>query len=262
MTNGIKEAIRLESLLLTSLNVLDNQLVHEALVVALDFHTGGVPLDGDILVLLEPVGHDFAGAELVPTDEDSNVACVLGKEHGLLSCRVTTADHDQGLLPEDGGGTIAHGAGRHTAVPVLLLAGEAQTTGNSAGGDDDGVGGVVSVGVPLGRVLEGAVLEVKVGDSLANDLGAEALGLLAHVVHELATHNSLGEAGEVLDVGGGGQLATGSGAISHEALVQSGLEVCAGQVDGSRVGGRAGTDNWGTKKSSSQPKRSMWCQKG
>lgn len=243
VANGIKEAVRLEGLFLASLDVLDNQLVHKTLVVALDLHTGGVPLDGDVLVLLEPVGHDLAGPELVPADEDSNMACVLGEEHGLLSCRITSTNDNQGLLPEDWGGTIAHGAGGDTVVPVLLLAGEAQTTGDSAGGDDDGVGGVVSVGVPLGRVLEGTVLEVKVGDGLANDLGAEALGLLAHVVHELATHDSLGEAREVLDIGGGGQLATGSRAVGHETFVQSGLEVCAGQVDGSRVGGGAGADD-------------------
>ena len=42
-----------------------------------------------------------------------------------------------------------------------------------------------------------------------DELGAEALGLLAELHHQLGAHDPVGEAGEVLDVGGEHQLAAG-----------------------------------------------------
>ena len=92
--------------------------------------------------------------------------------------------------------------------------------------------------------MKGRGREVQLGDGLGDDLGAEALGLLAHVVHQLGTTNSLGEAGEVLDIGGGGELATGGGAVGEHALVQDGLEFSTRKVDGGSVCAGAGADNW------------------
>jgi hypothetical protein len=43
--------------------------------------------------------------------------------------------------------------------------------------------------------------QVDLGDVPGDQLGAEALGLGAHVVHELRALHALGEAGEVLDLG-------------------------------------------------------------
>ena len=51
--------------------------------------------------------------------------------------------------------------------------------------------------------------EVDLGDVVEQQLGAEALGLLAQVVHQVGTHDPVGEAGEVLDVGGVHQRAAG-----------------------------------------------------
>ena len=58
---------------------------------------------------------------------------------------------------------------------------------------------------PNGRV--GEVDPVDVG---GDELGAEPLGLLPELHHELGAHDALGEAGVVLDVGGEHQLAAGS----------------------------------------------------
>lgn len=243
VANGVEKTVGLQRLLLAALDVLDHQVAHEALFVTLDLNTDRVPLDGDILVVLQPLGHDVTGTERIPADEHGNVAGVLGQEDGLLGGRVTTTNHDQRLFPEDGRGTIADGTGGDTAVPVLVLTGQTQTAGSGAGGNDDGIGGVLGIGVPLGRVLEGAFGEVELGDGLGDDFCAEALGLLAHVVHQLAAEDSIGEAGKVLDVGGGGQLATGGGAVGHEAFVEGRLEIGAGQVDGGRVGSGPRADN-------------------
>lgn len=243
VTNGIEQATGLQGLLLAGLDVLDNQVAHEALVVALDLHTSRVPLDGDVLVVLEPLGHDVAGSEHVPANEHGHVAGVPGQEHGLFGGRVSATDHDQVLLPEDGGSTVAHSTGRDSVVPVLVLARKIQAAGDRAGGKDDRVGGVLGVRVPLGRELEGPLGEVQLGDGLADDLCAKALGLLPHGVHELASHYAIGEAGEVLDVGGGGQLAAGCDAVGHEAFVEGGLDIGSGQVDGGSVGGGPGADD-------------------
>ena len=51
--------------------------------------------------------------------------------------------------------------------------------------------------------------EVDRGHVVGDELGAEALGLAAQVVHQLGAHDAVGEAGEVLHVGGVHQRATG-----------------------------------------------------
>lgn len=243
MTNGIEQTTGLQRLLLAGLDILDNKVAHKTLVVALDLHTSSVPLDGDVLVVLEPLRHNVAGSEHVPANEHGYVAGISGQEHGLLGSRVSATNHDQVLLPEDGGSTVAYGTGRDSIVPVLVLARKVQPAGNRAGGKDDSVGGVLGVRVPLGRELEGSLGEVQLGDSLADDLCAEALGLLPHGVHELASHYAIGEAGEVLDIGGGGQLAASCDAVGHEAFVEGGLDIGTGQVDGGSMGGGPGADN-------------------
>lgn len=243
MTNGIEQATGLQSLLLAGLDILDNQMAHEALVVALDLHTGGVPLDGDVLVTLKPLRHDAAGSEHVPANEHGHVAGISGQEHGLLGGGVSATDHDQVLLPEDGGSAVAYGTCRDSVVPVLVLARKIEAAGNGAGGKNDSVGCVLGVGVPLGGELEGSLGEVQLGNSLADDLCAEALGLLPHGVHELASHYAIGKAGEVLDVGGGGQLAAGCDAVGHEAFVEGGLDIGSGQVYGGGVGSGPGADD-------------------
>ena len=56
---------------------------------------------------------------------------------------------------------------------------------------------------------ERAAREVDRGHLLGEELGAEAGGLLPEAHHELGAHDALGEAGEVLDLGGEHQLAAG-----------------------------------------------------
>ena len=70
-----------------------------------------------------------------------------------------------------------------------------------------------------------------VDDVVVEDLGAEALGLLLHLRHEVGTLDALGEAGEVLDVGRVHQLAT----RLDRARDDQRLEVRASRVDGRRV---------------------------
>lgn len=61
--------------------------------------------------------------------------------------------------------------------------------------------------------------------------------------HQRATHDAVGKAGKVLDLGGSGQLATGGNAVGHEALVEDGLQLGAGEIDGGGMGSRPGADD-------------------
>ena len=72
------------------------------------------------------------------------------------------------------------------------------------------------------------------------ELGAEADGLLLHVLDELGTLDALGPAGKVFDQGGDGELAAGLMALEDE-----GLEIGAGGVDGGGESGAAGAEDDG-----------------
>ena len=82
-------------------------------------------------------------------------------------------------------------------------------------------------------------VEVELDDVVVEDLGAEALGLLLHLGHEVGALDALGEAGEVLDVGGVHQLAAGL----DRARDDERLEVRARRIDRRREAGRARSDD-------------------
>lgn len=222
VADGVEEAVCLDRLLLAADDVLDNEVAHQALIVTLDLCGDGVEAHRHLGVLEQPRGHGLAGAQLVAAHQHRDVRAVLCQKGGLLSSGITTANDKQRLVAEDGHGAVAHGAGGDAVLPVLVLAGEVQTSRRGAGRDDDGVGGVGLVRVELCAEGERPLGEVQLGDGVGDDFGAEALGLGAHAVHELLAHDALGEAGEVFDLGGGGELAAGGGAVGHEAFVEDG----------------------------------------
>ena len=88
----------------------------------------------------------------------------------------------------------------------VLLGVETQHQALCAGADDDGIGGEEVVAHPH---LEGPLAEIDSGDLGGEELCAEACGLFTAAHHQLRTHDALGEAGEVLDLRGEHQLATG-----------------------------------------------------
>ena len=109
----------------------------------------------------------------------------------LLSSRVTTANHRQRLVTEDGYGTVADSARRDTALPVRLLALEAEPLRGRTGRDDERVGGLgLLVLLELAPVAERARGEVDLRDGLGDDLRAEAERLRAELVHELGPEDA------------------------------------------------------------------------
>lgn len=222
VADGIEEAVCLDRLLLAADDVLDDEVAHQALVVALDLCGDGVEAHRHLGVLEQPRGHGLAGTQLVTTHQHGNVRTVLCQKGRLLGRGITAANDKQRLVAEDGHGAVAHGAGGDAVLPVLVLAGEVEAARRGAGRDDDGVGGVGLVRVELCAEGKGPLGEVQLGDGVGDDFGAEALRLGAHAVHELLAHDALGEAGEVFDFGRGGELAAGGGAVGHEAFVEDG----------------------------------------
>ena len=73
---------------------------------------------------------------------------------------------------------------------------------------------------------------------IGDDLGADVLGLLLHLLHQPRALDDLGEARVVLDVGGDGELAAGL-----DALDQDRIQHGAGGIDRGRVAGGSGADD-------------------
>ena len=113
----------------------------------------------------------------------------------------------------------------------LLFTRNAQVAGCGAHCQHDGVR---LVGLAVHDDLLDRAGEVEFLDVLGADVGAEALGLLAHLVHQVGAHDSLTESGEVLDLGGGHEGATELGPLELQRF-----EFRARGVDGSGVSGRS-----------------------
>ncbi len=85
---------------------------------------------------------------------------------------------------------------------------------------------------------EGVLGEVDGGEVGHAQFGAEADGLLLHVLDEVGTLDALGPAGKVFYQRGDGELAAGLVAFEDERL-----EVGAGSVDGSGKSGASGAED-------------------
>jgi hypothetical protein len=120
-----------------------------------------------------------------------------------------------------------------------LLGGQVEPACTGSAGDDEraGADGIFArAEVQLIRVLA----EVG-GDELGHlEFGAEADGLLLHVLDEVRALHALGPAGKVLDQSGDRELAAGLVAFEDERL-----EVGARGVDGGSEAGAAGAEDDG-----------------
>ncbi|MEY2755891.1 MAG: hypothetical protein RJB65_2249 [Actinomycetota bacterium] len=163
----------------------------------------------------------------------------LGEESRFLDGGVAATDDGDLMATEEE--AVARGTGRQTVADEPLLALESEHQALRAGADDHRIGGVLLLADPH---PEGPGREVDTGDLLGEELGTETGRLLAHAHHQLGTHDSLGEAGEVLDLGGQHQLSAGLVArAARLALDDERGEAGAGGVDRRGEAGRAGTDD-------------------
>ena len=94
-----------------------------------------------------------------------------------------------------------------------LLAGEAEPARACAGGDDQRAGMNFAGG---GVQLDGVRVEVDRVEMRQLKGGAEADGLLLHVVDQFGALDAIGPAGKVFDQRGDGKLAAGFVAFEHQ----------------------------------------------
>ena len=129
--------------LLAGLRVAQAQPGHAALVHVEDLldDVGHGELDavGGARVVL----HDPAGAHLGAAVDDEHAARPLGQADGLLERGVAAADDGDAAAAEEG--AVARRAVGHAAVLQRLLGRQPELAGGRAGGDDDGLGGVLAV---------------------------------------------------------------------------------------------------------------------
>src|SRR6185312_10613286 len=239
VTDGHEHACHVQHLGLAGVHVAD-PYAGDLAVGTQDLFDGAVPLDLDLVVAQRPVGHDLAGPERVPPVDDGDRVGEAGEEAGLLHRRVTTADDDDVLVAEEE--AVTGGARGDTVAEVFLLTRHTQRTPGRTGGEDDGAGPVGGLADPHGAHRAGAgvagVDQLHPGHVVGEELGAEPLGLLAHVVHQLGAEDAVGEAREVFHLGSGHQRATGLHALNDQRL-----QVGARRIDRRRVTGRAGADD-------------------
>ena len=118
-----------------------------------------------------------------------------------------------------------------------LLGGQIEPAGTGTAGDDKGAG----VDDLLAYVEdEGGFREIDGGEMGHAQFGAEAGGLLLHVLNEFWPLDAFGPAGEVFHQGGDGELAAGLVAFEDE-----GFEIGAGGVDGGGEASAAGAKDDG-----------------
>ena len=153
-----------------------------------------------------------------------------GQEGRLFEGRVAAPDHRDGLLLEEG--AVARGAPRDAVSREPGFVVEAEPAVRRAGRVDHGKRLAHATLAECDALDVTAELEFR--DVVMDDLGAEALGLLPHLHHQVRPHDALGKSGEVLDVGGLHEFATDVDRAGDEQRLQSG----AGRID------RRGVSGW------------------
>ncbi len=157
--------------------------------------------------------HDLGGAELLAAVDDGDLGGEAGEEESLFHRGVAAADDCD--LFAGGEEAVAGGAGGDAVADEGLLGGQIQPARAGARGDDQraGVDGLLA---EVER--EGTLGEIDGAEVGHAQLGAEADGLLLHVLDEVGPLHTLGPAGKVFDQRGDGELAAGLVAFEDQGL--------------------------------------------
>src|ERR1043165_7940114 len=233
VADGDEEALRREVVDFVRLEVADLERRDAALFRADDFVDGAVVAELDFRIRQRALLHDLRRAQGLAAVDDRHLRGKLRQERRLLHRRVAAAD-DRDLFAAEEESVAGRAVGDAETLQ-LFLRGEAALHGRGAGGDDQRV---ALEDVLVGGDLERMGAEVDALDLLHLEDGAEALGLLAHEVHELRPEDSFGEAGVVFNVRGDGELPARLQSFEDERS-----EVGAGEVDRGGASGRAGADD-------------------
>ncbi len=190
----------------------------------------------DVRLRPRALEHDLRGAELVAAVHHRHLGGELGQEDRLLHRRVAAADDDRLGLAEERG--IAGGAVADAAAGELLLAGDAQLLVLGAHRQHDRARAVLGIADPHAVHAARLARELDAIGLVGDQPRAEALGLVAELLHHLRAHHAVGEAGVVLHVGRLLQQAAPGEALDHQRA-----QVRARGVQRRRVPGRAAADD-------------------
>ncbi len=224
----------LELLLLPGLGVLHRHLGDLAVLSRDELGRCVRRHELDVLPLSRTVLHDLGGSEFVASVDDGQLAGELGDEDRVLHCRVPTSDHHDLLIFEKG--SVTYPASRDTHSLELLLAGDPKPFGLGTHRQDHRLGAMFLAADNDGLHL--AVGQTELGRIVGDEAGPESLGLCTELAHHRRSHDSLGVARIVLDIGGVLQLTT-PGKPLHDERFQLG----PGRVQGRRVTGRTPSDH-------------------
>ena len=180
-------------------------------VVAEHLVDGRVREELDLVVRAGAVEHDLRRAELVAPVDQRDLRAEARQEQRLLHRGVAAADDDDRHVAEER--AVAGRAGGDAAPLEALLGLEPEPARGRAGRDDHGLGAVLVVADPD---AERALGEVDLRHVVGDVLGAEALRLVAELLHHLRPHHAVRVARVVLDVARDHQLAAPLEALDHE----------------------------------------------
>jgi hypothetical protein len=167
----------------------------------------------DVLALARAVEHDRRRPELVAPVHDRDLVRELREEDRLLHRRVAAADdHRLGVLEERG---VAGGAVGHAAAAELLLARDPQLAVLGAHGEHHRMR-PVGVVADVHGVRLAVLARLDRRRVLGQEARAEALGLVAELLHHHRAHDPLGVARVVLDLGRLLQQPAPQVALDHE----------------------------------------------
>jgi len=171
----------------------------------------GVGKELDLRVLLCPFEHDLGSAKAAAAMNKRYLGGKASEERRLFHSGVATAHHHDFLSGKEK--AITGCARGNTMADELLLVGQAQPPGGSAAGDDQRL----RMDLMLAKMeQERTLAQISTCEVSHAIFRAETLRLLAHVLDELRTHDSLGKAGEVFYQRREGELAAGFVAFYYQ----------------------------------------------
>ena len=178
--------------------------------------------------------HGLRRPQVVFADDQIDLAADRGQIGRLFAGRVSASHDDHVLIAVEK--PVAGGAGRYAPPLEPLFGLQSEVFGCGAGRDDDRVGFDLPLAVDGHPQRPGREIDSR-GRAEA-DVRTQMTGLRLHGFHQYRPVDSVGIAGKVLDLGGGGQLS----ARLH-SLVEDRREPGSRCVDGRRIAGGTAADD-------------------
>ncbi|ENN87883.1 hypothetical protein RHSP_48695 [Rhizobium freirei PRF 81] len=199
-----------------------------------DFGNFGIPKNLDVCLGKQAFLQDLFRAEGIAAMHHGHRFGDVGQIERFLDGAVAAADHDHVLVAIEE--AVAGGAGGNAEALKMLFALDAEPLRLGASGYDERIGGPDLAAVGAGD--EGALIGIDLGHKVVDDLGADMLGLLQHLLHQPRPLNGIGKARIVFDIRGNHQLAA-----LFQAGDQNRLQHRASGIDSGRITGWAGADD-------------------